>query len=343
MTNLSDREKQIFYHQLVNLLQAGIPLDRAAGLMAEHRPSAGLTEVLNAMASAFRAGRTLSDFVGDHPETFSAYDGEVMAAGEESDDLAGSLHWLAGLYARQMENRRMSRIQSLYMLVASGVGIGVLFVLFLYVIPVFGEMFSGFGSELPAPTQLIMDISRWTVRYWALIPVGMAMAAALLWWLWRQYPETVSLIASHIPWLGRTWMLEEFVRFAMVLGRALEAGVPPLRALPCSADFVVHPYLKSRLKAMGPSIEQGQAWAHALTTIRRLPKVLVAFVRLGEEQGELGASLLELHQTEGALVKHRVQWVNLLPWFVVAVLAFSMGFSIWALYLPVFLMAGSLF
>lgn len=341
MSKLSELEKQFFYHQFLILTQAKIPMDKATELIAKNRPTTKLSELLNIMAASFREGKSLSDFIRDHSDSFSSYEYDIVRSGEESSNLEDCLQWLADLYNQEREYKRIARIQFWYLVLTCFIGLAIVILFNIFVIPVFADMFASLGGQLPKLTSLVVLISTCFRSYWLLLLIIILVSICLIRCLWLRYSELLSLVISDISRIGRKWMLQESLRFALVTGRAIECGVLPLKALESSADFVFHPYLKSRLKTMGVLINQGQTWTSSLKSIRNFPKQFVSFIHLGEEQGELGLAFLEISRTEYSK-GHNWQWMeNTLIFIFLSAIGGYLGLLTVTLYLPIFTMAGA--
>ncbi len=345
MSKLSDLEKQFFYHQFLILTQAKIPMDKATELIAKNRPTTKLSELLNIMAASFREGNSLSDFIGDHSDSFSSYEYDIVRSGEKSDNLEDCLQWLADLYNQEREYKRIARIQFWYMVLTSFIGFAIVILFNIFVIPVVTDMFRSLvrslGGQLPKLTHLVVLSNNYFRNYWIFLLIIILVSIWLIRLLWRRYPELFSLIISDISWIGRKWMLQESLRFALVTGHAIEYGVPPIKALENSADFVFHPYLKYRLKNLSVYINRGHTWTNALKSIRNFPKQFVSFIQLGEEQGELGLAFLEISRTEYSR-EHNWNWMeNILIFIFLSAIGGYLGLLGIALYLPIFTMAGA--
>ncbi|MCP4351511.1 MAG: hypothetical protein GY795_39095 [Desulfobacterales bacterium] len=335
---ISVQERDIFYHRVSALTLAGEPLDQTEAF-AVKKTLSGLSKLLKHMADSIRQGDSLSDFMEKNPDFFSSYEYHVVRAGEVSGDLAGSLEWLKEFTAMKRNSDHMARIQSWYLKFVGFAG----FVIFaivsavviqhkVFIFPVFMDMFNSFGGQFPGLSQVLFDALDFLGRNILVIT-----AEALLILLLLRVTDLSGSIDAFIPCIGNNRIFRESVRFAFLAGRAIEAGVSPVRAIETSAEFVNHPYLRERLKAMKILVQGGETWAAALKRIRKFPEPIIAFVSLGEAQGELGPALTEISNTELRRLRHQWRLTGGSAILVSLVSYICIGIIVIALVLPLFI------
>jgi len=339
----TSQDKVFFYHQLLSMLRAQMPLDRAMELIAGRHPTPKLRQAVETMAASLREGRGLSDLMKEREELFTSYEAGVVGAGEEFDNLTESLEWLAELNQKESDRARTVSVVYRYSQILFAVTFFILAVMFIKVIPVFEKMYLNMEMDLPGLTRLVLNISHGLNNNLIWVMVVTAVVVVFIWYARRRYPEKISMIVTHLPLFGASWMYLEAVRFAWVAGRALEAGVEPRKAIDSSADFISHPYLRGRLKTMSAMLEEGGSWATALASIRRFPDSIIAFVKLGEVQGELGMALLEAWRSQSRQVADESKWMAIMEPLFIILVGFSVGSIAVAIYLPIFSMTGGFF
>ncbi len=341
MAKSSSREKQFFYNQLKGLLNAQVSLDRALDSIAKHRSGSQLAETYQAMHACVKQGRPLSEFMSGHKDAFTAYETNLIEVGESSDRLPEVLDWLAQMYGQEQELESASLLQKWYLRFVIGMGLAVLVLFSYWVTPMFRELGLGMnmGWELPRLTQYVFAFTEWTIRYWPPVLITLIVLRLTLPRVWSRYHQETSLLISYFPWAGPRWMMLESLRFARRLGHALEVGMDLGKALESSAEFIEHPYLKESLLKMGPALAEGGSFARALKNVRVFPGYVIAFARLGENQGELGKALLEAASTVGP--RSKFMPVEMVQFLVMVLVLIILAIYILALYLPMFSMAGS--
>ncbi|MDM8516338.1 type II secretion system F family protein [Desulfobacterales bacterium HSG16] len=336
---LTGLEKQFFYHQLLTLVRSNIPLECVAGIAAD-KTSSILPDIFAMMSSELESGNSLSDFLEKHPEYFSSYESDIVKAGEKSNNMKHALKQLAKFGARKTENRSISSIHMIYLVVTIILALAILAMISFYVLPVFKKMhssLSSFGGSLPGLTQLAFMIGDWKFLL-TIFAIGILLYAGL----YLKYPEFFSMVISITPILGPRWVYRECAGFCSLFGRALESGVAPLKALENSADFVSHQYLKKRLKNSGTYLaEHGHTWATVLEKIRFFPKPLISLIHLGEKYGEMGAALIEIERSEKDMGVDRQAIMEIFPLFIIGGVIAFVTFMVIAMYLPMFIMTGA--
>lgn len=334
---LSGKEKILFYHQLLSIIRANLPITGAASFANESLTSGNLTQKIKQMVLSLEQGKSLSDFMKSVPAAFSAYECNIIKAGEDNNSLAASLEWLVELFDRENERAHKAESENWYLMISLGTSIFVFLILLFLVIPTFDEMFRSMGDKLPIPTRKVINISRFFQSNPAIIAIIIP-----LYLFHRKFPGVMILIVSIIPVIGRAIIFQESVIFASSLGRALETGVRPTRAVAGAIEFVAHPYMKKRLRTAPTRLENGDSWTDAFKKTRILPKEFIAFVHQGEMHGQLDKAISEYSNIGTRLLKDGVGWKQTLSLLVTPLAIYLIGAFIVAMYLPIFKMAGPL-
>ncbi len=340
MGSLSNLEKHHFYYHIAIFQKAGMPLDQSVGLLAEKHASRPMADILAYIHFSLGEGIAFHDALRKFPDIFPAYECDLLES--SPDSFIQSLEWLAEMSISGHERSRVTRTL-FWVALFSAIGAIILYYLFIVLlIPVFEEMFRSMGTDLPTPTWLLIRSCN-LVRGHSMVILAVVVPVLLLYrFLRKNHSETFSLVLTFTPWIGRKWMVREFILFSRILGKSMAFGVPAGKAIDGAADYVSHDYLKQRLRASGRAITGGAGWANAFTTIRRLPGFFVSLIRMGEERGELHETFLEIYQTEKQEQPAMDLMLLLVPGFVCVVFFVFIGFSVIAMYLPFFHIAGVL-
>ena len=304
---MSDSELAWATRQLASLLQARLPLDAALTATAEQSEKKHVSEVLSAVRADVRAGHRLADALATRPRDFPEIYRALVAAGEESGDLAHVMEKLADY----IEERNALRIKVLtafiYPAVVALVSIGIVIFLLGYVVPQVVSAFSQARQELPMLTRVMLSLSDF-VRSWGWL-VALVLAAALTGWrMMLRAPATRLAWHSRLlkmPLAGRFILGLDAARFASTLAILTGSGVPLLRALDASRQTLGNDRLRASVDDATSRVREGVSLASALQVQKTFPPLLVHLTASGEKTGTLPELLERAAQTLSREVERR--------------------------------------
>ncbi len=285
--------------ELSTLLQAGLPLDRALGLLADLAPDGPVAELLENVRHRVKGGDTLADAVAAQGSVFSRFYVSLLRAGETGGALEVVLARLADHLesARELRGTLISAL--IYPVILVVVAIVSIFILLGYVVPQFTQMFDGMGQALPLSTRITIAVGEALQSYgW----VAVVLVAALAWFMRRQLASPASAYKWHalllrMPFIGAVVVKIEVARFAHTLRTLLQNGIPLLKALTIVKDTMGNRVLADGLERVSGSLREGQSLADPLAEIAHFPSFAVHMIRVGEESGQLEDILLNVAKT----------------------------------------------
>jgi general secretion pathway protein F len=285
--------------ELSTLLQAGLPLDRALGLLADLAPDGPFAELLENVRHRVKGGATLADAVAAQGSVFSRFYVSLLRAGESGGALEVVLARLADHLesARELRGTLISAL--IYPVILVVVAIASILILLGYVVPQFTQMFEGMGQALPPSTRITIAVGEALQSYgW----VAVLLVAALAWFMRRQLASPASAYKWHalllrMPFIGVVVVKIEVARFAHTLSTLLQNGIPLLKALTIVKDTMGNRVLADGLERVSGSLREGQSLADPLGEIAHFPSFAVHMIRVGEESGQLEDILLNVAKT----------------------------------------------
>ena len=349
------RAKEVarFTRQLATLVQAGIPLLSALKLLDNATAHPGMRAIALDVMTQVESGTSLHQALQTHACFGPVYLGMVAAA-----EASGQLDVILGELAQSLDSElglrealKSALTYPLAVMVLSGV---VLAIMLAWVVPAFESIFTSMGAELPAPTRMVLSLSRWWVAHgWTLTAALIALGMALRHWL-RHHPQgqwAQAQIALAWPIWGELVQLACVSRWARTLSSLMQAGVSLPEALDISAKASGNLCYERSLVQVRSDVMTGTALAQALelgTPVtpagwragwqRPLfsPQVL-QMVAVGEASGRLDEMLMQVARMHEA----QVQWLQkrisvLMEPTVMVVLGLLIGGLVTALYLPIF-------
>lgn len=304
---LSETELAGTTRQLASLLGAGMPLEAALSAALEQAERRHVAEALEAVRADVRSGVRLADALGARPRDFPAIYRALVAAGEESGDLAQVMERLADYVEERNALRGKVLTAFIYPAVVGVVSIGIVVFLLGFVVPQVVSAFSQARQDLPGLTRAMLQASDF-VRAW-----GLACAAALVaaGWGWRRYLQNpAARLAWHtrvlrLPLVGRFVLGVDTARFASTLAILGGAGVPLLRALDAARETLSNARLAACVAQASLAVREGVGLAVALKAGRVFPPILIHLIASGEKTGALPPMLERAAQTLSRDIERR--------------------------------------
>jgi type II secretion system protein F len=294
------RDLAAFTQQLATLLEAGLPLDRALGILEGLAPSLRLRAITTDVLRSVRGGTSLGEALAKHhPRPFSRLYINMVRAGESGGVLEQTLRRLAEFLEEAQEFRDTLVSALIYPTLLATVGGAAVIFLMTFVIPRFADIFRDLGSAIPWPTQVLMAVSGWLTHYWWAVAGGVLAIALLL----RAWVATAAgrLRADElilgVPVLGAVVLQTEVARFARITGTLLKSGVPMLAALGVVKEMMGNLVLARAVDGLADGVRRGAGLSRPMDDSHVFPALATHMVRVGEETGRLEDMLLKVGAT----------------------------------------------
>ena len=326
------QELATYTQQLSNLLRAGMPLTAALRSMASLSSKGIPTRVSDQLKQDVIEGRGLSDAMQRQSEVFPELVINMVRAGEHSGALQEVLRRLAAHYERFAEVQAKFKSAMIYPMVVASVGAGLVFFFMTVMMPQFSSFFESMnmGSDrMPTSTKLLIGASNFMKSWWWTFPV----IAVAVWALVRRYAATeggrrrLDALRMRAPILGHVVRLNLFGQFARTLSTLLQNGVPVLTALKITEAVVPNSVLKDAIAATRDGVTDGKTLAQPLAKSGIFPQLMIDLIRIGEETGDIPASLNNLAETyESDLNIALRTMTNLIEPILIVAIAIVVGF-----------------
>ena len=288
-------EMIIFSRQMYSLLKAGIPIIRAIRGLSENASHKRFQEILKDIADQLEQGRSLSSAMTKYEKIFTRLTISVVVVGENTGKLDDVFLQLALYFEREQETRK--RIKSAlryptFVLIALAIA---MFILNLFVVPVFTQMFERFDTELPIMTRVLIGTSNFFVNYWWLILIvliGIIFSA-------KQYVNSTNgrlkwdKFKLKLPVVGSIIERSLLSRYSRSFSMILRAGVPLTAGLSLTADAVDNAHMQMRIKEMRQGIEKGESLLRVSKNSELFSTLVLQMIAVGEETGRLEPLLEE--------------------------------------------------
>ena len=290
---ISLKDLLTFTQELGNLLDAGLPIDRALYVLSEHSEKKALRSIIREVYIDIQKGNTLSFAMGKH-KIFPRVYINMIKAGESGGILEVVIKRLVSFLETSSSFREEIISALIYPILLTTVGGFAVAVLMLYVVPNFSKIFSDMGQALPLPTLMLIKVSGLFSSYWWAIFAAIALAIFSV----RGYAKTVEG-KSHIdnllmktPVLNKLMMKLIISRFSRTFGTLLQSGVPILEAIRISRDVIDNDAVSERLLLLEEGVSKGRGISQPLKESEVFPPIFNQMVIVGEEAGKLEETFL---------------------------------------------------
>ncbi|MCM2131029.1 type II secretion system F family protein [Larsenimonas rhizosphaerae] len=336
----------VFTRQLATMIRAGIPLLQSLTAIGDSTNHAGMRHMIHRLHSDISEGKSLAQALEAHPRTIDALFVNLVAAGEQAGALDRMLERVADYKEKIQALKSKVRKALYYPAAVISVGLGVTAMLLIKVVPQFESMFKGFGADLPAFTQLTLNLSAMAQAYWwqALLVTGaglMTLKAML-----KRSPRLVlarDRLALKLPVLGPILERSAVARFARTLATSFAAGVPLIDALETSAGAAGNRLFEQAILGMREDVVNGQSLNFAMRNTGLFGGMALQMVAIGEEAGSLDAMLNKVADFFEQDVEDRVDTLtSLLEPLIIVVLGVLVGGLVLSMYLPIFEMGNAI-
>ncbi|QIR13334.1 type II secretion system F family protein [Shewanella aestuarii] len=332
----------MFTRQVATMLAAGVPLVTTIELLGKGHEKAKVRELLGSILSDVQSGIPLSDALRPHRQYFDDLYVDLVAAGEHSGSLDAVFDRIATYREKAEALKSKIKKAMFYPAAVVVVAIAVTTLLLLVVVPQFESIFKGFGAELPAFTQLIVNISRWLQASWYFFAIAIIGGI----WLFRRAHRSSQMVRDKvdetvlkIPAIGDILHKASMARFARTLATTFAAGVPLIDGLESAAGASGNAVYKKALLKVRQEVMSGMQMNVALRTTGLFPDMLIQMVMIGEESGGLDDMLNKLANIYEMQVDDAVDGLSsLIEPIMMVVIGSLVGGLIVGMYLPIFQM-----
>lgn len=291
-------EEQIAHatRELSTLLRAGLPLDRALGVLISLSEGEPIAELLTNVRKEVNGGASLADAIESQGGAFNHFYINLLRAGEAGGALETVLERLAEHMQQSKEVHDAMVSAMIYPAILIVVAVSSIFILLGYVVPQFTELFEDVGQVLPLPTRITIAVGEGLQSYgW----VALLVVVAGVWIIRRQLEDPRGRRRWHarflkLPLAGAIITRVEVARFARTLGTLLHNGVPVLKALSIVKDSIGNQVIADGIERVAGSLKEGQSLAEPLAEAALFPPFAIHMIRVGEESGRLEELLLQV-------------------------------------------------
>lgn len=338
--SIKPRDISIFSRQLATMMAAGVPMVQGFEIVAGGQSNPRVKDMLVDIKTDIEGGSALNEALGKYPIQFDELYRNLVRAGES----AGVLDTVLDTIATYKENieaiKGKIKKAMFYPAMVLGVAVLVSAILLIFVIPQFETVFKNFGADLPAFTQMLINLSRFMVDWWwlmLLIVVGSIVGMIMLYKRSEKFAHLVGRGLLKLPVVGEILRQSAMARFARTLGVTFRAGVPLVEALDSVAGATGSVVYNEAVKRIREDVAVGHQLQLAIRQTGLFPNMVVQMVSIGEESGALDAMLFKIAEFYEQEVNNAVDALSsLLEPFIMMIIGVIVGSMVIGMYLPIF-------
>jgi len=336
-------EVVVFSRQFSTMIDAGLPLIQSLDILQSQQENKTFKKTLKEIKESVEEGSTLAEALGKYPKIFDELFVNMVAAGEVGGILDTILDRLSSYMEKAEKLKRQVKGAMTYPIIVLCIAVVVVGVILVFVIPVFEKMFADFGGALPAPTQIVVGMSRFVkgnIHY-------MIGAVVVFIFVFKRFYATakgrvlVDDVMLKLPIFGPLLRKVAVAKFTRTMSTMLSSGVAILEALDIVAKTAGNKTVEAAIYNVRSGITEGRTMADPLGKSGVFPSMVVQMVAVGESTGALDSMLGKIADFYDDEVDSAVDNLTaMIEPFMMVFLGATIGGLVVSMYLPIFKMAG---
>src|SRR3984885_5970179 len=336
----SAQDIAVFARQLATMMAAGIPMVQAFEIIGNGHEKPSVQKLVLDIKANIEGGSPLHESLAKHPLYFDDLFVNLVEAGEHAGALETLLDKIATYKEKTEALKKKIKKALFYPIAVLVVAVIVSVILLIFVIPQFESLFKGFGADLPAFTQMVVNMSKFMQHQgWV---VGLVAGGGIYGFMYfhkrsRDMRRFLDRMALKFPIIGPILVKSAIARFARTLSTMFAAGVPLVEAMQSVAGATGNIVYEEGTLRMKDEVSTGQRLQRAMENTGLFPNMVVQMIAVGEESGSLdtmSGKVAEFYESE---VDNAVDSMSsLMEPMIMAILGVLVGGMVIAMYLPIF-------
>jgi len=336
---LNNADLVLFCRQLTTLLGAGITILKSLDTISKQVASQKLYKAIEALKADMEQGLSFHEALGKHPAIFSELWVNLVESGEASGNLSVVLDRLALYLERDAEFRSKMISSLIYPAILLFASLGALFFLTIKIVPAFAEVFKSFNITMPAPTQLLINLSYYTRKYMLFGAGGMVAFFVMF----KRYIKTKEgrkkweQFLFRLPVFGEFFRAINIERFSSEMSTLIESGVPILYSLEITEQSVGSVIIAGIIHDIKEDVRAGKPLSQPLEKSGFFEPMVVQMVSIGEEIGELSQMFKRINVFYQDYVEtFLARFVALFEPLILIFMGVVIGLMVIGMFLPIF-------
>jgi len=336
---LKTDELSDFCRQLGAMLSSGINLIRAMLILSQRDIKPHMKKIYDSLIEDLQRGSTLSEAMAMRGNAFPDLLINMIKAGEQTGRLDQSCEKMAQQFDKDHRLNQKIKSATMYPIILIVLIIGVILIIFTFVIPKFMDMFK--GMELPLPTRIVMAMSDFLTSYGIIALAVVITISAILMYVFRQPAprKKLDFVKTRIPKIGKLFQTIYTARFARTLASLYVSGIPMIQALTIAQATIGNKYIESQFREVIEHLGNGRTLSQSISVIDGFETKLRSTIMIGEESGRLEhmlESVADQFDYDSEMASGRM--VAMIEPVLIVVMAGIVGLVIISVMLPIFQM-----
>ncbi len=339
-STIKPKDIAFFSRQMATMMKSGVPIVSALEIIGSGHKNPRMKKLVDTIRTDIEGGSSLHEAISKHPLQFDELYRNLIRAGEGAGVLETVLETIAS-YKENIEGLKSKIKKALfYPVMVIVVALLVSAIMLVFVVPQFEDVFKGFGAELPAFTQLIVNASRFMVAWWWLMLIVLGGAVVGFFMAYRRSPKmqhTMDRLILKVPVIGKIMHNSAIARFSRTTAVTFKAGVPLVEALGIVAGATGNKVYEEAVLRMRDDVSVGYPVNMAMKQVNIFPHMVVQMTAIGEEAGALDTMLFKVAEYFEQEVNNAVDALSsLLEPMIMVFIGVVVGGMVIGMYLPIF-------
>ncbi len=329
-----------FSRQMATMMKSGVPIVSALDIIASGHKNPRMKKLVDTIRTDIEGGSSMYEAISKHPVQFDELYRNLVRAGEGAGVLETVLDTVA-TYKENIEALKGKIKKALfYPIMVVVVAMLVSGIMLVFVVPQFEDVFKSFGAELPAFTQMVVNLSRFMVSWWwlmLLVAIGTAVALVMSYKRSPKMQHAMDRLVLKVPVIGQIMHNSAIARFSRTTAVTFKAGVPLVEALGIVAGATGNTVYEEAVLRMRDDVSVGYPVNMSMKQTNLFPHMVIQMTGIGEEAGALDAMLFKVAEYYEQEVNNSVDALSsLLEPMIMVFIGTIVGGMVIAMYLPIF-------
>jgi len=343
---ITPKDIAVFSRQIATMMKSGVPIVQSLEIIANGQKNPRMKNLIDSVRGDIEGGASIFEAMSRHPVQFDELYRNLVKAGESAGVLEIVLDTIA-TYKENIETLKGKIKKAMfYPMMVMAVAIIVSAIMLVYVVPQFESVFKNFGAELPAFTQLIVNMSRFMVEWWFAVLVGAVGSFIAFFFVYKRSPafqHFLDKVILKVPVVGAIMHNSAIARFARTLAVTFKAGVPLVEALDSVAGATGNSVYEKAVYRIRDDVSVGYQVNLAMKQVNLFPHMVVQMAAIGEEAGALDTMLFKVADFYEQEVNNAVDALaSLLEPMIMVIIGVLVGGMVIGMYLPIFKLASTI-
>ncbi len=341
---VTTKDLVVFTRQFATMIDAGLPLVQCLDILGRQQDNKTFKKMLVQVKEDVESGSTFADALKKHPKAFDELYVNLVAAGEVGGILDTILNRLAAYIEKALKLKKQIKGAMTYPATVIGIAFVVIAVILVFVIPTFEKMFADFGGTLPAPTQVVINLSNFVQDYILVIIATIILGIVAFKKIYKTEKGRAKIddFALKLPIFGPLIRKAAVAKFTRTLGTMISSGVPILDGLEIVAKTAGNKTVEKAIYRVRQSISEGKTIAEPLEKSGVFPPMVCQMISVGEQSGAIDTMLNKIADFYDDEVDDAVAALtSMLEPLLMLFLGTTVGGLVIAMYLPIFKLAGT--